>query len=88
MKEFSKQIPGVPKITAVNLFKRISISKHLSGTCYKSHHSGTTIIPRYPQEIGSEPLEIPKSLDAQVPHIKWRNTVSLPYPWVPQPQIH
>ena len=53
MKEFSRQLHGAPKITAVNNFKRISISRHFSNMCYKSHHSGTTVTPRYPWEIGS-----------------------------------
>lgn len=32
-------------------------------------------------------LTMPKSADAQVPHIKWCGTVSPPYWWVPHPQI-
>lgn len=39
--------------------------------CEKQHTFGYIVVPWCPWESGSRMLQIPKSIDAQVPDIKW-----------------
>lgn len=46
-----------------------------------------TVSPQHPQQVSSRVPQIPKLKDAQVPYIKWSNTVSPSHLQVPYPQI-
>lgn len=39
------------------------------------------VIPQYLRDWFQHPFKITKSIDAQVPYVKWYSTLSPPYPW-------